>query len=205
MGNFKGKSSESNSRNPAGRMDAPGNDGGISEQNLRDALKDEVSQTIDLFFNSLESPAFGRSVIPLNRTEIRSDLITTSDMADGRAPIKRGEIDWLSRIEKVYAERRIRDRVFNSPRLFGEPVWDMLLDLAIAKFKGKRLSVTSVCIGSCVPSTTALRWVGAMVDMGWAEREDDEVDARRSFLSLSKSGTDLIKKYLTECERRWPN
>ena len=42
----------------------------------------------------------------------------------------------------------------------------MLLDLTAARAEHTRVSVTSLCIASGVPPTTALRWIGQMSDAG---------------------------------------
>ncbi|MFN3676553.1 MAG: hypothetical protein ACK4TC_11270 [Sphingomonas pseudosanguinis] len=69
--------------------------------------------------------------------------------------------------------------------LFAEPYWDMLLDLYAARLKGRRVAVTSLCIASNVPSTTALRHIADMVDKGEIIRSADPVDRRRAFVRLS--------------------
>jgi hypothetical protein len=69
--------------------------------------------------------------------------------------------------------------------LFGEPAWDILLDLFISAKQGKRVSVSSACIGAAVPTTTALRWLAVLESRGHIVREDDPADARRAFLHLS--------------------
>jgi hypothetical protein len=97
--------------------------------------------------------------------------------------------DWARR---TYSERRLRDGIFADPQLFGEPAWDMLLDIALAEAKGERLSVTSVCIGSCVPLTTALRWLSILEDSDLVRRELDSEDGRRFFVRLTPGG---IRKF----------
>ena len=42
--------------------------------------------------------------------------------------------------------------------LFGDPAWDMLLDLTAARAEHTRVSVTSLCIASAVPPTGAPGW-----------------------------------------------
>jgi len=95
----------------------------------------------------------------------------------------------------AYAERRLRSKLFEDPQLFGEPAWDMLLDIALAESKGVRLSVTSVCIGACVPSTTALRWLNILEGRGLIRREDDFEDCRRSFVRLTTESMRKLVRY----------
>lgn len=88
----------------------------------------------------------------------------------------------------VYRSRRARPRVFEDEALFGEPAWDILLDLFIADSEKKPLSVTSACIGASVPTSTALRWLAILEERGLLWRENDKADARRVFLHLTGAG-----------------
>jgi hypothetical protein len=102
---------------------------------------------------------------------------------------------WTS---QSYAERRLRDRVFNDPGIFGEPAWDALLDIARAEAGGERLAVTSACIGSCAPTTTALRHLKILEQRCLIRREGDSSDARRSFLRLTEEGRKRLGVYFLE-------
>ena len=96
-------------------------------------------------------------------------------------------------IRTVLKVRDNRRTVFGNS-FFGEPSWDMLLELYDAHFKGRRESVSSLCVASGVPSTTALRWLGNLVDEGWLKRTPDPTDARRSFVELTDKGLDAMSK-----------
>src|SRR3546814_5777917 len=61
-------------------------------------------------------------------------------------------------VRRIIHQRQLRARFFD-PALFGDPAWDMLLDLTAARAEHNRVSVTSLCIASGVPLTTALRWI----------------------------------------------
>ena len=61
----------------------------------------------------------------------------------------------------------------------------MLLDLTASRIEDKPVSVSSLCIASAVPATTALRWIKLMTDRGMLERRADSADARRIFIDLS--------------------
>ncbi|MFT4027674.1 MAG: MarR family winged helix-turn-helix transcriptional regulator [Novosphingobium sp.] len=69
--------------------------------------------------------------------------------------------------------------------LFGEPAWDLLLDLYIREKSGSRSSVTSACIGSRSPHTTALRHISALCRAKWIDRIPDDADKRRFWLALT--------------------
>ena len=71
----------------------------------------------------------------------------------------------------------------------------MLLDLTAARGEGKRVSVTSLCIASGVPATTALRWIGQMTHLGLLQRVEDSTDRRRAFIDLTDRATDAVARY----------
>jgi hypothetical protein len=111
------------------------------------------------------------------------------------------EDDWRGALESTYRDRRRRDRIFEDPTLFGEPAWDMLLDLTVSELSGRKLSVTSACIGACVPSTTALRWLSVLEQRGLVQRENDARDGRRAFIRISPDGFRKMIAWLSEPQR----
>ncbi|MDZ4380808.1 MAG: winged helix DNA-binding protein [Parvibaculum sp.] len=80
--------------------------------------------------------------------------------------------------------------------LFSDPAWDMLLDLTHARLSGKRVSVSSLCIASRVPATTALRRISDLVSEGLAARVRDEADGRRVFVELTEDGFARMGAYI---------
>ena len=100
-------------------------------------------------------------------------------------------------VRRIIRQRRLRDRFFDSA-MFADPAWDILLDLTAARAEHVRVSVTSLCIASGVPPTTALRWIGQMVEAGLLERVEDEADRRRAFIALSDSAADAMARYFAE-------
>lgn len=97
-------------------------------------------------------------------------------------------------VRKVIAGRQARSQFFD-PALFGDPAWDMLLDLTAAHGEGARVSVTSLCIAAGVPATTALRWLTQMVESGIFVRVPDPADRRRAFIGLSDKALGAMASY----------
>lgn len=121
----------------------------------------------------------------------RADLPGVEAPADQEALL-------LALARDIYTSRRQRARVFDAEALFGEPAWDILLDLFIARFSDKPLSVTAACIGAAVPTSTGLRWLAILEDQGLVRRASDPRDARRVFLHLTETGLERMTTYLLE-------
>ena len=97
-------------------------------------------------------------------------------------------------IRKILRQRQMRSTFFDAG-LFADPAWDMLLDLTASRVEHTRVSITSLCIASGVPPTTALRWISQMTEAGLFQRIEDEVDRRRAFIGLSDSAADAMARY----------
>jgi hypothetical protein len=103
-------------------------------------------------------------------------------------------------VRQIIRQRQLRARFFDGD-LFGDPAWDMLLDLTAARAEHTRVSVTSLCIASGVPPTTALRWIAQMTEAGLLERIEDEIDKRRAFITLTDKAADAMARYFAELGR----
>ena len=102
-------------------------------------------------------------------------------------------------VHRIIHQRRLRGK-FLLPDLFADPAWDILLDLTAARVEHRRVSVTSLCIAAGVPPTTALRWIGQMLDLGLLVREQDDQDRRRAFIDLSEDGAAAMARYFAALE-----
>ena len=100
-------------------------------------------------------------------------------------------------VRQIIRQRQLRARFFEGD-LFADPAWDMLLDLTAARAEHTRVSVTSLCIASGVPPTTALRWIGQMTEAGLLMRVEDETDRRRAFITLTDKAIDAMARYFAE-------
>lgn len=100
-------------------------------------------------------------------------------------------------IRRILRQRQLRARFFEGD-LFADPAWDMLLDLSAARAEHSRVSVTSLCIASGVPPTTALRWIGQLIDAGLLQRVEDDTDRRRAFITLTDKAADAMARYFAE-------
>ncbi|MEP7223156.1 MAG: MarR family transcriptional regulator [Novosphingobium sp.] len=104
-------------------------------------------------------------------------------------------------VRRLIRSRQQRARYFDA-EMFADPAWDMLLDLTAARAEMKRVSVTSLCIASGVPPTTALRWIGQLVDAGLFQRVEDQCDRRRAFIELTDKAADAMARYFDAVEEQ---
>lgn len=114
-------------------------------------------------------------------------------------PIQAVEDDELGiqlAVQLVEARSR-RFRHFDQD-MFGEPAWNMLLELLVSERRRHKCSVTDLCLSSHTPSSTALRWLQVLERRGLVCRERDPRDGRRTFVLLSPAGRKRLLAYLLE-------
>ena len=151
----------------------------------------DTSRHIDEVENVTSLPGVGRPVSCLG-------LQTTVDAEPGSAFLPLPDPKF---VRDIIRARQLRSR-FLDPGLLTDPAWDMLLDLLLAALEGKQVSVSSLCIASGVPATTALRWISHMTNSGLFERYDDRHDGRRVFMRLSKKGLAVMANYFHSIDQQ---
>jgi DNA-binding MarR family transcriptional regulator len=102
--------------------------------------------------------------------------------------------EWARRI---LALRRARISILNKS-MFGEPAWEMLLELYVNKDYGARLSVGRLSELSGAPATTALRWLDYLEKEKLVAREPNPTDRRTEFVELTEKGCSAMEQYLSE-------
>jgi DNA-binding MarR family transcriptional regulator len=103
--------------------------------------------------------------------------------------------------QKFYRARQARGAFFDVT-FFGEPGWDILLDLFASEGIGRPASITSACVAAGVPPSTALRWISVLVERGMIERTADIADARRIFLTLTEKSRGALIDYFANMAGR---
>jgi len=114
-----------------------------------------------------------------------------------------GEALDAAAIRAIIRARRLRENYFPAC-LFADPAWDMLLDLMAARLEGSPVAVSSLCIASGVPATTALRWIRTLTERGLLVRVADPRDGRRVFIDLSDQTARALADYLRAARRISP-
>jgi hypothetical protein len=111
-----------------------------------------------------------------------------------------GQVGEAAMIRGMIRVRRLRNQFFPA-ELFADPAWDMLLDLTAARLEGRAVAVSSLCIASAVPPTTALRWIKTLTDAKLFERVADSNDGRRVFIELTEVAEQGMMAYLAQLQR----
>jgi hypothetical protein len=142
---------------------------------------------------------FGLRLVRGNReakqTSARQNPQAARDRPEPASDVDRRRAVFAEFAREAYATRRRRSTIFKNAELFGEPAWDILLDLYIAHVENKPVSVSSACIGSAAPPTTGLRWLGVLAENGLVIREHDPEDQRRVLVRLTESGLSAMDEY----------
>ena len=103
------------------------------------------------------------------------------DSLPGQSPARRAEA--------LYGGRRIRNRLFPEG-LFGEPAWDILLQLFLADQKGVVVTTAAVQKGADASPDSAARWIALLDEANLVTRslpaEDGVVTARLTVDGLGR-------------------
>ena len=116
--------------------------------------------------------------------------------APSEVPADNDRQSFSGRVKELLFQRRKRSEIFG-PQMFGEPGWDMLLEL-YADDGGRRHSQSSLCELSGASRSTAMRWIDYLAERGLIHREEHPTDKRRNFVGLSATGREMLELYLSE-------
>jgi len=103
--------------------------------------------------------------------------------------------DLAQRIKRLIRAQNSRSLFFDAA-LFSDPCWEMLLDLMSNHLLGREISVSSLCIASGVPQTTALRRIDDLAQANLIERVADPADRRRVYIRLKDDTVKKLDRYL---------
>lgn len=118
-----------------------------------------------------------------------------AEIHEEEAPAGGGRIARPNYLRALVAARADRDAIFQTG-LFSDPAWEMMLDLAVAEASARLISVTSLCIASGAPTTTALRRIDDLEAAGLLARHPDARDRRRILVSLTDLGRERMEAFV---------
>lgn len=165
-------------------------------------LTEQVAQIAQRLGRLGGGPVEEPQLAPMDGAALRFEspkkgFATEDDSAERLSRAERPALPDPRIVRRIIRHRQLRARFFDGG-LFADPAWDILLDLTAARAEQARVSVTSLCIAAGVPPTTALRWIGQMVETGLLERVEDEIDRRRAFIGLTDRAADAMARYFAE-------
>lgn len=99
--------------------------------------------------------------------------------------------------QRILTHRRLRSKHFKGHQIFGEPAWDILLDLYIQQARNVSVSVKSVTIGAATPATTVSRWLSVLQTEGLLDMSDDPTDLGRKLVRLTPEGYESMTRYFS--------
>lgn len=104
--------------------------------------------------------------------------------------------DAVEEARRLYRLRRMRDAQFGT-ELFGEPAWDLLLDLYIARSQNQLVSPMKASAGAIIPSAAAVPYIPLLREHGLVEPLHAESPI--SAIAISNAGFERMTALLT-CE-----
>jgi DNA-binding MarR family transcriptional regulator len=101
---------------------------------------------------------------------------------------------------RLILDQARRRSLFIHGAIFEDPQWLVTLELFVAAEEGRDVSVTNACSASGVPSTTALRHISHLEQVGILERVSHPRDRRIRLVRLSDNAHKQVAHYLSSLE-----
>jgi CheY-like chemotaxis protein len=127
-----------------------------------------------------------------------ADPTTPVVPADRDAP---SDEDLLAMLRTLKRSSDQRSEFFDQT-IFGDPCWDILLELTAARIQGQTVPVSSACTATHLPFSTALRHIRRLVDLGMIKRWQDPDDRRRDLLDVEDAAFDSMKALIGNLRRK---
>ncbi|MBR0553645.1 MarR family transcriptional regulator [Stakelama marina] len=160
-------------------------------------LKDEISPAVRARLMNLVTQVTDREAC--SSEEAVDRIEAALDMSGESAPVLRSLGDFAQVIRTI----RLRRNETLGVDLMRDPAWDMLLDLFSWTIAGHEVTTKTLCAGSGVPPTTALRHLQRLEEKGVIERHPNAFDQRCMNVTLAPPYVErlasLIRKYRDAC------
>lgn len=131
----------------------------------------------------------------------RGDNGTRLNLAEGRPDLRLSDLQLSDHQKAILVARSLLRLSKRRLQEFGlthldDPSWHTLLDLFVNDYDGRKISVSSACLASMSPPTTALRHLAKMNDNGDIERFHDSNDQRRIHVAISAKAKERMTNLL---------
>ncbi len=94
-----------------------------------------------------------------------------------------------------YQSRRARENLCPAENIFGEPAWDILLDLYIRQSHGETVNVRAAAIRCGASPATTLRWFSVLAKAGFVILDSEMSDNHQTIFRLSPEGYEKLTRY----------
>ncbi|MEH3105948.1 MAG: hypothetical protein PGN09_01275 [Sphingomonas fennica] len=101
-------------------------------------------------------------------------------------------------IARSFYKSSLKRTIYLGEKLGADMAWNMLLDLFAASEEGRSVCVSSLCIASGGPPTTALRHLHKMHDMALVRRAADQRDGRRIWVETTEETQAMMRRLIEE-------
>lgn len=97
---------------------------------------------------------------------------------------------------RAVRDRKARTKFVGSNEIFGEPAWDILLDLFIRQADEKQVSARGAIIESGAGPSTVVRWLSLLEQNDLIQTVPDPDDSKHRLIQLTPAGFEGMLRYL---------
>jgi hypothetical protein len=144
------------------------------------------------------SQQFDADQFTLNELRIRSGCDVFPDAT--LQTEKRYGIAYRAAVRSL-ANRRARANHFSSQDIFGEPAWDILLELYVHQFQNDEVSVKGASVDPSAPASTGQRLFRVLENQNLISSVEDPIDSQLCLIRLTPEGFESMTRYLNEIAR----
>jgi hypothetical protein len=102
----------------------------------------------------------------------------------------------LEAARKAVRDREARADFVGNQEIFGEPAWDILLDLFIRQANESHVSARGAMTHSGAGPSTVVRWLSVLEQNGLIQTMPDPSDSKHSLIQLTPAGYEGMLRYL---------
>lgn len=103
-------------------------------------------------------------------------------------------------VGRAIQARHLRFRYFPE-NLFGEPAWEILLELLQAQIEGRTVTLTALSEAAGTPGSVTLRWLNLLVGHGLVRRRPDPHDPLTELIQLEPMASEALRRYFDDLSR----
>ncbi len=129
-------------------------------------------------------------VVRLPRATVEQSLQRKGDAAGAISAAKRSAL-----AQAILTSRSRRRKLFRGLS-FGEPCWDMILELYVATGQRRTINITGLCSACGRSTTTGLRNLEALEARGYVRREADKADTRATLVIMQPALRQAVDDWL---------